>query len=213
MMIEDDRTKFIDWMAVNYPDLLNEDRERLLRFANLVIEGSGRIGLVARGDLPRIHMRHLREAVAPAFIEAPPPEARVLDVGSGGGFPGIPLGILRRDIKLSLLEPRHRRAAFLERAVLLLNISDTSVYTASIDAFARGSAVGRFDWIVSRGVGWTAAMVRCLERVATDEAHLVRFGAPDFVRPLVRIEPIDADSPRAVQVWPRMTWIDLPEAR
>lgn len=208
-----DKEQFIAWIDDNIKDVSDSARERLLQFADLVIEGSERMGLVARGDVPRLYMRHLREAVAPALLGAIPPGAKVLDVGSGGGFPGIPLAILRSDIEITLLEPRHRRAAFLERAVLVLGLGAVSVHTASMDAFSQQPGGQRFDWAVSRGVAWTAPMVRCLGRVTLDEAVLIRFGAPSFAHPGVTVIPIDGEAPRAIQIWPRPTWEGLPQAR
>lgn len=212
-MKQTDRDQFIAWCAIKYDNLSDPARERLLRFADLVVEGSERMGLVARGDLPRLHMRHLREAVAPELLGAIPPGAKVLDVGSGGGFPGIPLAILRDDIDMTLLEPRHRRAAFLERAVLVLGLPEVKVHTASIDAFSRQAGDPRFGWAVSRGVAWAPPMVRCLERVTALDATLIRFGAPDLVHPGVEVIPIDAEAPRAIQIWPRHSWSGLEQAR
>jgi 16S rRNA (guanine527-N7)-methyltransferase len=208
-----DKEQFIAWIDENVLNISSAAREQLLKFADLVIEGSERMGLVARGDLPRLYMRHMREAVAPALLDAIPVGAKVLDVGSGGGFPGIPLAILKKDIEIELLEPRHRRAAFLERAVLVLGLENASVHTASMDAFSQQPGGARFDWIVSRGVAWTAPMVRCLGRVALDEAVLIRFGSPDLTQPGVRVLPIDGEAPRAIQIWPRSTWEGLPQAR
>ena len=208
-----DKEQFMAWFGENILNISEATRAQLLQFAELVIEGSERMGLVARGDLPRLYMRHLREAVAPALLAAIPAGANVLDVGSGGGFPGIPLAILRNDIKMTLLEPRHRRAAFLERAVLVLGLGGVSVHTASMDAFSQQPGGARFDWIVSRGVAWTAPMVRCLGRVALDEAVLIRFGSPDFAHPGVNVIPIDGEAPRSIQIWPRSTWEGLPQAR
>ncbi len=208
-----DKEQFIAWIGDKQIDLSDSARERLLQFAELIIEGSERMGLVARGDLPRLYMRHLREAVAPALLRAIPSGAKVLDVGSGGGFPGIPLAILRKDIEITLLEPRHRRAAFLERAVLVLGLGGVSVHTASMDAFSQQPGGARFDWAVSRGVKWTTPMVRCLGRVTLEEATLIRFGNPGFAHPGVEVIPIDGEAPRSIQVWPRTTWESLPQAR
>ncbi len=208
-----DKEQFLAWIDDNIVDISESARERLLQFADMVIEGSERMGLVARGDLPRLYMRHLREAVAPALLAAIPAGAKVLDVGSGGGFPGVPLAILRNDIEITLLEPRHRRAAFLERAVLVLGLGEVKVHTASMDAFSLQPGGPRFDWVVSRGVAWTAPMIRCLGSVTLDDAVLIRFGSPGFEHPGVQVIPIDGEAPRSIQIWPRPTWEGLPQAR
>ncbi len=208
-----DRKLFIEWISEKYPELSESARGRLLGYGDLVLEAGIRMGLVSRGDLGRFFMRHLRESSAPELTERLAKGIRVLDVGSGGGLPGIALAILRPDLRLTLVEPRHRRAAFLERVVLQLGLSNVEVRMASLDAFAREWPGARFDLAVSRAVGWTEPMVAILRRILEPEGVLIRYGAPGATIPGVESAPIDSESPRAVQVWPRKSWGALPGTR
>jgi 16S rRNA (guanine527-N7)-methyltransferase len=80
---------------------------------------------------------------------------RVIDIGSGAGFPGLPLAIVRRDLSMTLLEPRGKRAAFLRHVVRTLGLENTKVLEARIEevggqtyAVATTRAVGGFSsWI------------------------------------------------------------------
>ena len=80
---------------------------------------------------------------------------RVIDIGSGAGFPGLPLAIVRADASMTLLEPRGKRAAFLRHVVRTLGLSNTTVLEARIEevggqtyAVATTRAVGGFSgWI------------------------------------------------------------------
>jgi 16S rRNA (guanine527-N7)-methyltransferase len=80
---------------------------------------------------------------------------RVIDIGSGAGFPGLPLAIFRADVSMTLLEPRGKRAAFLRHAVRTLELANTTVLEARIEevggqtfAVATTRAVGGFSaWI------------------------------------------------------------------
>ncbi len=81
--------------------------------------------------------KHL--AAAQAYGEVLPPGAEVLDVGSGGGLPGIPLAISRPDLRLVLAESRARRAAFLELVVAQLGLKNVRVYNGDVRQW-RGSA-------------------------------------------------------------------------
>jgi len=72
---------------------------------------------------------------------------RVADVGSGAGFPGIPIAVLRPELSVSLIESHRRKAVFLKEATRCL--SNVKVISN------RAEDVGeRFDWIVSRAVSW-----------------------------------------------------------
>jgi 16S rRNA (guanine527-N7)-methyltransferase len=75
--------------------------------------------------------------------------ARVLDIGSGAGFPGVPLAISRTDLSVSLLEPRSKRAAFLRHAVRSVPVENARVLENRLERLS-GPA---FDLAVVRAVG------------------------------------------------------------
>jgi 16S rRNA (guanine527-N7)-methyltransferase len=98
-----------------------------LRYAELVRAYSDKLDLVSPGDLDRFEERHIRDSLrARPWINRCPPGIAV-DVGSGAGLPGIPLAIADPRRKWRLLEPRHRRAAFLEEIVRDLDLSNVEV--------------------------------------------------------------------------------------
>jgi 16S rRNA (guanine(527)-N(7))-methyltransferase RsmG len=210
---DSDKKLFISWMSDNYKELSDGDRKRLLDYGELIIERGASLGLVSRKDLPRLFMRHLREVAAPAFVGLARPGSRVVDIGSGAGLPGIPLAILRPDLDIVLVEPRHRRAGFLERTVMQLGLKQTRVVMASLDAFVRSRPEPLFSVGVSRAVSWTPPMVKLLEEIMTPEGDFIRFGDPGLGLPGIRVVPIESESPRAIQIWPRSTWAELPNSR
>ena len=80
------------------------------------LAGNGVVrGLIGPREVPRLWERHVLNSAAVA--EAVPEGARVVDVGSGAGLPGIPLGLARPDLTMTLVEPMARRVEFLEEAV------------------------------------------------------------------------------------------------
>jgi len=76
----------------------------------------------------------------------------LLDVGSGAGFPGVPLKILAPEISLTLLEPRQKRAAFLQVLIAELGCTHSQVATSRL-AELSGKPEAGYNWIVARGVG------------------------------------------------------------
>lgn len=88
-------------------------------------------------------------------MELIPRDARVVDVGSGAGLPGIPLAILRRDLEVTLLEPLLRRFRFLEEAVAELDLSPrVSVVRRRAEDYR-----GRFDVVTARAVAPLARLI------------------------------------------------------
>jgi 16S rRNA (guanine527-N7)-methyltransferase len=105
-----------------FPDLHSES-ERLRAYAELVRRWAPRLDLVAPADLERFEPRHVSDSLRIlALLDSLPPGPGV-DVGSGAGLPGIPLAICRPDRRWRLVEPRRRRASFLEEAVRVLDLN------------------------------------------------------------------------------------------
>src|SRR6478735_4416153 len=99
-----------------------------VRYAELLMTDGVVRGLIGPREAPRIWERHLLNCVAMA--ELIPPDARVVDVGSGAGLPGIVLAVARSDLSVILIEPLARRTAFLSEAVAALNLTRTTVVRA-----------------------------------------------------------------------------------
>jgi 16S rRNA (guanine527-N7)-methyltransferase len=142
---------------------LSRDDSRLTTFCELVAKWASRLDLVAPGDLERLRKRHIDDSlrVEPLLREVPP--GPVLDVGSGAGFPGIPLAIVAPERHFRLLEPRTARAAFLEEAVRLLEL-DCEVLLLRAEDAAREARLRRAHALsTARGV---APPIRAFELLA-----------------------------------------------
>jgi 16S rRNA (guanine527-N7)-methyltransferase len=137
------------------------DAERFV--ARLASDGVTR-GLIGPRELPRLWERHLLNSAAVA--EAVPEGARVVDVGSGAGLPGIPLGLARPDLALTLVEPMARRVEFLEEAVAELG-RPWRVVRGRAEERSVVTAVGPVDVVTARAVaalprlvGWCRGLLR-----------------------------------------------------
>lgn len=109
--------------------------ERLAAYAALLRSWAPKLDLVSPADLDRLESRHIEDSLRGVpLVDAAPPGPAV-DVGSGGGFPGVPLCIAARPRHWRLLEPRSRRAAFLEEVVRVLNL-DAEVVAATAEQVA-----------------------------------------------------------------------------
>ena len=118
-----------------------------------------RIDLLAPGDLERFRERHVADALKAAPLLDLLPTGRAVDVGSGAGLPGVPLAVAAAPRAWLLLEPRRKRAAFLEEVVRELDL-DAEVQTSTAEEAARG------------GPRFIVATARALAPVATAFALL-----------------------------------------
>ena len=113
-----------------------EIQPRLEMLEQMVATWSRRLDLVSPRDLPRLYERHIQDSLRalPLVLEAP--EGPCIDVGSGAGFPGVPLAIASGRV-WRLLEPRAKRAAFLEEAVRELGLDRCEVIRMTSQEAAR----------------------------------------------------------------------------
>ncbi|GAB3195560.1 16S rRNA (guanine(527)-N(7))-methyltransferase RsmG [Geodermatophilus arenarius] len=131
--------------------------------ARLASDGVTR-GLIGPREVPRLWERHVLNSAAVA--EAVPEGARVVDVGSGAGLPGIPLALARPDLRMTLVEPMARRVEFLEEVVAELG-APWRVVRGRAEERSVVTAVGPVDVVTARAVaalprlvGWSRGLLR-----------------------------------------------------
>lgn len=128
---------------------------RVQRYAELLTGMGVKEGNLGPREVPRLWQRHLMNcgALAPA-IE---PAARVADVGSGAGLPGLVLALQRPDAHITLIEPTLRRVSFLSEAIAVLKLDNVVVRRARAEDLADE---GRFDVVTARAVAPLSQLLR-----------------------------------------------------
>jgi 16S rRNA (guanine527-N7)-methyltransferase len=115
-----------------------------------MLAGDGVVrGLIGPREVPRLWERHVLNSAA--LAEAVPSGARVVDVGSGAGLPGIPLGLARPDLTLTLVEPMARRVEFLQDVVAALG-APWRIVRGRAEERSVVRAVGAVDVVTARAV-------------------------------------------------------------
>ena len=119
------------------------------RYADLLAGPGVDRGLLGPREVDRLWERHILNSAAVA--ELVEPGARVLDIGSGAGLPGLPIAIARPDVRVALIEPMLRRIEFLDEVVTALEVPIEIVRGRAEEPGVR-SQVGGADVVVSRAV-------------------------------------------------------------
>jgi 16S rRNA (guanine527-N7)-methyltransferase len=125
---------------------LNDDQQgKLMDYLALMAKWNAVYNLTSLRDPMQMVTHHLLDSLAavPAFAQA----RNVLDVGAGGGLPGIVLAIARPDMKVSLVDTVHKKTAFLTQVKAELGLSNFTVYTARVEQL---EVPAKFDVITSR---------------------------------------------------------------
>jgi len=123
-----------------YATLTAEQLDRLERHYQLLQSWNRKINLTRISNLEEIVRLHYCESLY-LGLRLPPGPLRVADVGSGAGFPGIPVSVLRPDLEVTLIESDQRKATFLRES--------SNLRVLSIRA---ENCPESFDWIISRAV-------------------------------------------------------------
>lgn len=125
--------------------LTRAQADRLLTFAELLERANRAFNLISRQDVPRLVSRHLLDSLSVAPLLPP---GRVLDLGTGGGLPGVPLAIVREDAQFTLVDRSQRKTRFVARAVRELGMANVTVRCGDVSTLA----LEPFDAVVSRAV-------------------------------------------------------------
>ena len=125
----------VEDFSINNPNVSRETIKKLSIFRDFLLEENQKTNLVAKSQKDKIWMRHIHDSLRIlAFLKGKEP-VNILDIGSGGGFPGIPLAIATKnlDIQYTLIESIKKKSAFLESACKLLDLSNVKVINKRVE--------------------------------------------------------------------------------
>jgi 16S rRNA (guanine527-N7)-methyltransferase len=123
---------------------------QIQQYIKILLAWNERINLTAIRDPLEILYRHFCESMY-ATVAVPLGDGRLADVGSGGGFPGIPIGILKPDLHIFLIEANLKKATFLAEVVRELGLTDVRVLVNRYEDVSED--VSPLDYVCSRAVG------------------------------------------------------------
>ncbi|HUP25540.1 MAG TPA: RsmG family class I SAM-dependent methyltransferase [Thermoanaerobaculia bacterium] len=166
-----------------------------------------RIGLVGPGTVSEVIERHYGESVAAIpLLDRLPGRRQLLDLGSGGGFPGLILAVCCPRIDVVLLESRERKAAFLRRAA---TAADTTlrVVTGYLRAQLPEGVPQRLDFVTLRAVRLERAAWRTLHARLSAGGHVLQWSGPESSSPpqgfraVGDVMPLAGGDKRVIRTW------------
>ncbi|MEN0002857.1 MAG: 16S rRNA (guanine(527)-N(7))-methyltransferase RsmG [Bacteroidota bacterium] len=145
-----------------FPDLSPVQYEQLEALGRLYPEWNNKINVISRKDIENLYRHHILHSLAVAKFISFKPEARVLDLGTGGGFPGIPLAILFPETTFTLIDGTRKKIMVVNevrRAIGLDNCHGIHIRAEEHKA--------KYDFVVSRAVAhiekltdWSFRLIR-----------------------------------------------------
>ena len=145
-------------------------RETLAQYIALLDKWNRTHNLTAIRDPEQMVTHHLLDSLAVLGHLPKQARLRVLDIGSGGGLPGIPLAIARQDWRVVLLDSNHKKAAFLRQAAIELDLDNVEVCAVRVEDYVPEVL---FDVVISRAFSDLATFATVGRRLVVRGGRLV----------------------------------------
>ena len=147
-----------------FPELSTESWEQLKEYIALLREWNEKINLVSRKDMDRLETKHLAHCLTITNFLRLMPKAQVLDVGTGGGLPGIPLAICYPQARFTLMDSIGKKVMAVEDMVKRLNLKNVEIRRGRVEELPKKRS---YDFIIGRAVsalptffGWVNNKIR-----------------------------------------------------
>ncbi|MBR1712732.1 MAG: 16S rRNA (guanine(527)-N(7))-methyltransferase RsmG [Alloprevotella sp.] len=162
----------VDIIFKYFPELTEPQRDQFRALEALYQEWNAKINVISRKDIGNLYEHHVLHSLGIAKFVRFRPGTRILDVGTGGGFPGLPLAILYPEVRFRLIDSigkKVRVAAAIAESAGLGNVE-----TAHMNVLEEH---GKYDFIVSRAVMATPELVRLVRKnVAREQRNALPNG-------------------------------------
>jgi 16S rRNA (guanine527-N7)-methyltransferase len=155
-----------------FPNLSETQVQHFKQLELLYTEWNAKINVISRKDIAALYERHVLHSLGIAKVQPFNSGARILDVGTGGGFPGIPLAILFPETEFYLVDSIGKKIKVVEEVSAALGLKNVKA------AHIRAEKVkGEFDFIVSRAVTTMPDFVKWVrKKVAKKQQHTLKNG-------------------------------------
>jgi 16S rRNA (guanine527-N7)-methyltransferase len=150
-----------------FPNLTEDQLQKFEKLEELYKDWNLRINVVSRKDIDELYIRHVLHSLGIAKVQAFLPGSRVLDVGTGGGFPGIPLAILHPETKFDLVDSIGKKIKVVDEVSEGLGLENVTTHNQRVEDLQ-----GQYDFIVSRAVAVMPTFVRWVKgKIAKESKH------------------------------------------
>ncbi len=135
------------YLVEHFPEISEKQLKQLEKLAKVFPVWNEKINLVSRKDIDQLFVRHILHSLAIAKIVKFPDNSRIIDVGTGGGFPGIPLAIMYPECQFDLVDSIGKKIGAVEGIADEIGLSNVSAIKSRAE-----NLPGKYDFVISRAV-------------------------------------------------------------
>ena len=145
------------------------------------------VNLTSITTTEEIIVKHFVDSLAGLTVEPIAQDANLVDIGTGAGFPGIPLKITRNDLNITLIEPVQKKISFLYSIVGLLRLKGVTIFYGTLDQFIiKNGQNSPFDYMTTRALKYESVLRRGSKLLTTDGKAIIYSSS--------RINPLDLEN-------------------
>ena len=150
-----------------FPDLSDTQKDQIDQLFPLYEEWNAKINVVSRKDIDQLYERHILHSLAIAKFTTFSSGSKVLDVGTGGGFPGIPLSILYPDCNFHLVDSIGKKITVVKEVAKTIGLENLTAEHQRMEKVS-----GKFDFVVSRAVARTKQLfIRSHQKISKEQRN------------------------------------------
>ncbi len=155
-----------------FPELSDVQIKQFEQLEELYKTWNAQINVISRKDIDELYVRHVLHSLAIAKVLQFKPKTKILDVGTGGGFPGIPLAILFPECEFALVDSIQKKIKVVQEVSNALGLENVKAMQLRAE-----KVVGEFDFIVSRAVTKMDSFVNWVrKKVKKKQNHEIKNG-------------------------------------
>lgn len=162
----------MDQIVQSFPDLTDKQLEQFSKLGSLYKDWNTKINVISRKDIDSLYLRHVLHSLGIAKVQKFLPSSRVLDVGTGGGFPGIPLSIMFPETDFVLVDSIGKKIRVVKEVAHELGLENVTAIHGRAE-----KVKGEYDFIVSRAVTRMDEFMKWVrKKIARKNNHELRNG-------------------------------------
>lgn len=130
-----------------FPDVTQTQRDQFIQLKTLYESWNARINVISRKDMENLYVNHVLHSLGIATVIRFLPDSRILDAGTGGGFPGIPLAILFPEVQFHLVDSIAKKITVVQEVSGALGLRNVRAEAQRVEKLS-----GKYDFVISRAV-------------------------------------------------------------